>query len=90
MGPYVTILVRGFRLQTSDSDVYRRQILTSKVDPRTVRVNDDDQECSQISFNYTQITLIIVKLYELYSYVVILIHKAGSPVQWLKSPALKV
>ena len=27
-----------FRI-TSESDVYRRQILTSKVDPRTVRVN---------------------------------------------------
>ena len=27
------------RLYTSESDVYRRQILTSKVDPRAVRVN---------------------------------------------------
>ena len=29
----------GDRLQTSDSDVHRRQNLTSKVDPRTERVN---------------------------------------------------
>ena len=27
------------RLQSSGSDVYRRQILTTKVDPRAVRVN---------------------------------------------------
>ena len=26
------------RLESSESDVYRRQILTTKVDPRTVRV----------------------------------------------------
>ena len=29
-----------FLLQSSESDVYRRQILTTKVDPRAVRVND--------------------------------------------------
>ena len=29
----------GDRLYTSESDVYERQILTSKVDPRTVGVN---------------------------------------------------
>ena len=28
-----------YRLQTSESDVYRRQILTFKVDPRAVMVN---------------------------------------------------
>ena len=28
----------GDRLESSESDVYRRQILTTKVDPRTVRV----------------------------------------------------
>ena len=33
------VLQCGNRLQTSESDVYRRQILTSKVDPRAVRVN---------------------------------------------------
>ena len=32
----------GERLESSESDVYRRQILTTKVDPRTVRVNDDE------------------------------------------------
>ena len=31
-------LQRGDRLSTSESDVCRRQILTSKVDPRTERV----------------------------------------------------
>ena len=31
-------LQRGNRLPTSESDVCRRQILTSKVDPHTVRV----------------------------------------------------
>ena len=31
-------LQRGDRLYTSESDVYRRQILTTKVDPRAVRV----------------------------------------------------
>ena len=30
---------RGDRLKTSQSDVYRRQILTSKVGPRAVMVN---------------------------------------------------
>ena len=30
---------RGYRLWMSESDVYRRQILTSKVDPRAERVN---------------------------------------------------
>ena len=33
-----TLVVRIWRLQTSDSDVYRRQILTTKVDPRAVGV----------------------------------------------------
>ena len=33
-----TVLQRGYRLQTSESDVYIRQILTSKVDPSTVRM----------------------------------------------------
>ena len=32
------ILQFGDRLQSSESDVYRRLIRTSKVDPRTVRV----------------------------------------------------
>ena len=32
------LLQCGDRLQSSESDVYRRQILTTKVDPRTVRV----------------------------------------------------
>ena len=32
-------LQRGDRLQSSESDVYRRQILTTKIDPRAVRVN---------------------------------------------------
>ena len=31
---------RGDRLYTSESDVYRRQILTYKDDPRAERVND--------------------------------------------------
>ena len=35
----IVFLQRGDRLQTSESDVYRRQILTSKVGPRAVRVN---------------------------------------------------
>ena len=33
------LLQCGDRLESSESDVCRRQILTSKVDPRTVRVN---------------------------------------------------
>ena len=33
------LLQRGDRLYTSESDVYRRQILTYKVDPRAERVN---------------------------------------------------
>ena len=33
------LLQCGYRLQSSESDVYRRQILMTKVDPRTVRVN---------------------------------------------------
>ena len=33
------LLQRGDRLESSESGVYRRQILTSKVDPRTVRIN---------------------------------------------------
>ena len=33
------LLQRGDRFYTSESDVYRRQILTYKVDPRAVRVN---------------------------------------------------
>ena len=31
----------AYRLQSSESDVYRRQILTTKVYLRAVRVNDD-------------------------------------------------
>ena len=34
------ILQRGDRLESTESDVYRRQILTTKVDPRTVRVKN--------------------------------------------------
>ena len=34
----VSLLQRGYQLQSSESDVYRRQILTTKVDPRAVRV----------------------------------------------------
>ena len=37
------------RLQTSESDVYRRQILTSKVDPRPGRVNSS--RCIKASFS---------------------------------------
>ena len=33
------LLQRGDRLLSSESDVYRRQILMTKVDPRAVRVN---------------------------------------------------
>ena len=36
------LLQCGDRLQSSESDVYRRQILTTKVDSRAVRVNTDD------------------------------------------------
>ena len=35
----ILLLQRGDRLYTSESDVYRRQILTAKVDPRAVRVS---------------------------------------------------
>ena len=42
MGPrsleIVLLLQCRDRLYTSESDVYRRQILTNKVDPRAVRV----------------------------------------------------
>ena len=38
---FFLILQREERLYTSESDVYRRQILTYKVDPRAVRVNND-------------------------------------------------
>ena len=34
------LLQRGDRLQSSESDVYRRQILTTKVGPRAVRVKE--------------------------------------------------
>ena len=34
------LLQRGDRLWSSESDVYRRQILSTKVDPRAVRVED--------------------------------------------------
>ena len=33
-----TLTVSYYPLQSSESDVYRRQILTTKVDPRAVRV----------------------------------------------------
>ena len=33
------LVQRGDRLKSSESDVYRRQILTTKVDPRAVGVN---------------------------------------------------
>ena len=33
------LLQRGDRLESSESDVYGRQILTTEVDPRAVRVN---------------------------------------------------
>ena len=36
---FIKPLQREDRLQSSESDVCRRQILTSKVDPHTVRVN---------------------------------------------------
>ena len=35
------ILTLSVRRQSSESDVYRRQILTTKVDPRTAMVKDD-------------------------------------------------
>ena len=35
----VLLLQCGDRLKSSESDVYRRQILTTKVDPSAVRVN---------------------------------------------------
>ena len=35
----ILILQSGDRFQTSESDVYRRQIMTSEVDPRAVRVS---------------------------------------------------
>ena len=37
---YFLLLQRGDRLQPSESDVYRRQILTTKVAPRAVGVKD--------------------------------------------------
>ena len=37
----ILIVKPGDRLQTSESDVYRRQILTTEVDPRAVRVELD-------------------------------------------------
>ena len=36
---YILILSEGGRLYTSESDVYRRQILTYKYGPRAARVN---------------------------------------------------
>ena len=44
------LLQRGVRLQTSESDVYRRQILKSEVDSRTVRVNPLSAESRFYSF----------------------------------------
>ena len=35
---YPLLLQRGDRLQSSESDVYRRQVLTTEVDPRTVKI----------------------------------------------------
>ena len=40
------VLQCGDRLQTSESDVYKRQILTSKVDLRTVRAKHQDLQRS--------------------------------------------
>ena len=47
------LLQCGDRLYTSESDVYRRQILTTKVDPRAVRVN----KVTDIWFNIFVTTL---------------------------------
>ena len=40
-GSRPAINICGDRLSSSESDVYRRHILTTKVDPRAVRVKDN-------------------------------------------------
>ena len=42
----------GDRLQASDSEVYKRQILTSKVGPRTGAVGGLKQVCRIASLNH--------------------------------------
>ena len=46
----------GYLLWTSESDVYRRQILTSKVDPRAVRVNPFSANHDYNCFHFTMIS----------------------------------
>ena len=41
------------RFLTSESDVYRRQILTTKVDPRAVRGNPLPAKLSNLNFHPT-------------------------------------
>ena len=48
-----TITVRG--LQTSESDVYRRQILTSKVDSHAARVNKLNPNSAKAEFMTLQL-----------------------------------
>ena len=55
------LLQCGDRLQISESDVYRRQILTTEVDPRAVRVIRIEDKNKQ--FNSTRVKLVIIRAY---------------------------
>ena len=55
------------RLQSSESDVYRRQILTTKVDPRALRVKYilDEADTSRLSNNMLEILFTIFGVFVL-------------------------
>ena len=46
--------MRGDRLKSSESDVYRRQILTTKVDPRAVRVKHENLQMFGLKLNKSE------------------------------------
>ena len=55
------LLQCGDRLQISESDVYRRQILTTEVDSRAVRVIRMEDKNKQ--FNSIRVKLVIIRAY---------------------------
>ena len=50
------ILQCGDRFYTAESDVYRRQILTSKVNPRAVRAKDLDNYDNYMLIHFNTLT----------------------------------
>ena len=51
----------GDQLQSSESDVYRRQILTTKVDPRAVRVKDPLKMCAHLDIPSCIVILVLIE-----------------------------